>query len=713
MEARFAGSGATPVADEPSFKKRRLSVAARACVTPSAHQRESPDRHLCVTIPSHVGRLPDEVLAHILAQLPCLVRRRVARVCQRWFAIAKDRAASPRGMCAPATRHENPCASAAAMLHAGCVDHALSIGCPWSGSECESAARHGRADLFARFYDAGCAQAPLWSDMSVEKVAARGGHVGVLRAMAARGITIYWSLVAREAASRGRLECLVYAHAGGHRFESDVCRAAAAGGHLDCLRYLRERGCLWDHTATAAAAAGGHLDCLRYLHEQGCPWDESATDAAVGGADVCDPYARREGHLDCLRYLHEQGCPWDGAVCEVAARRGAVACLTYALDAGCPCDDISATAIVSGSFDTAAVLQAHGYTWTRRVMREAAYLGAWDFVDVLHKYGCPWDKDVCAFAAAAGDIGRIERARACGCPWDADKCAKKAICADRVDVVRWLCEPPNERPLHADSFVLALEHRCSVEMLDLLRRRAPRCSQGEATAVAATWSDCDTLDYLLHQDMIEAAPSIWSSGLQRKAAAGGRLDLMRLLDAEGHRPDSDALVAAISDQRDDCVRWLFDRGCAVRDGALLAAACTGRIDYMRDLRARGCSWSPCAYLNAVTEGHVDCLAYMDADGCPRDSTAMRHAAYTGSVRVMRYLRESGLDWHPNTCTSAIVGRLVFECLAYACENGCPFDMDECMKLAVKSGDARCVHYLNCLKHRRRRQQQQAHCETPL
>lgn len=722
METRLTGDeSATASAREPLSKRRRLCVVDDMRATPPVKDDDmvldrghvlQPDALLCpfgIDVSSHIDRMPDEVLALILAQLPCLVRLAVARVCRRWFGIANDRTASPRGLCVPATRHVNPCASAAAMLHGDCVDHALSIGYPWSGAECESAARHGRADLFARFYDGGCAQGPLWSDTAVETVAARGGHVDVLQAMDTRGIAIYWGRVAKVAASTGQLECLVYAQANGHLFDRDTCRAAAAGGHLDCLRYLRARGCPWDCDVTEAAAAGGHLDCLRYLHEQGCPWDESATEAAVGGTDLDDPYARREGHVDCLRYLHEHQCPWGDTVCEVATRRGAIACLTYALDAGCPCEDIDATAIVCGSSEAAAVLQAHGYAWTGRDMREAAYFRAWGLVDVLHEYGCPWDEDVCTFAAASGDIVQIERARARGCPWDADKCVREAIRADHVDVVRWLCGPPNECVLHAHHFVLALEHRCSIEMLDLLRQRAPRCPPREVTAAAAAWSNCDSLGYLLRQGMIERAPSRWSSRLQVIAAEGGRFDLMRLLDVEGHHPNSDALVAAVSRQDDDCIKWLFDRGCAAGDGALLMAAYTGRIDHMRDLRARGCSWHSCAYMDAAAEGHVDCLIYMDADGCPRDNTAMQRAAAAGRIHVMKYLHESGLDWHPDTCTSAIGGHLAFECLTYACENGCQFDVDRCLRLATKCGDAQCVHYLNRLKHRR---QHQAHPAAP-
>nr|UDO47518.1 ankyrin repeat [Pandoravirus massiliensis] len=659
--------------------------------------------------PSHIDRLPDELLALVLAHLPCLMRLAAARVCRRWCVVAKDRAASPHGLCAPA-QDTSPCVSAAAMLHGDCVDHALSLGWSLSGDECRIAAHYGRVGLFERFYDAGCARGPMWSATSVAIAAARQGHVSVLHAMAERGIGIHWRPVLREAAGRGQLGCLVYARANGHPFDRDICQAAAAAGHLDCLRYLHEHGCMWDSGVTAAAAAGGHLDCLRYLHEQACPWDKSATEAAVGGADLDDPYARREGHVDCLRYLYEQGCPWDGGVCEIATRRGAIACLTYALDAGCACEDMDAAAIVCGSLEAAAVLQAHGYRWTSSAMREAAHFGAWDLVDVLHEYGCPWDEDVCTFAAARGDIVQIERARARGCPWDMGRCVNAAIRADQVDAVRWLCDPPNDCPLHAHHFTMALESRCGTALLDLVRRRVPQCNPRETTMIAAAWSDCVVLYYLLHERMIEAAPSLSASRLQTIAARAGRLDLVQLLDAQGHHPDGMTLTSAIWERHDDCIKWLIERGCPIESDTLLAAACTGRVDLMRQLRESGCPWHPCAYTDAAAEGHVECLAYMDANGFPRDATAMERAAAAGRIRVMQYLHESGLGWHPDTCTSALGGPLALECLAYACERGCSMDLDRCMRLAVKCGDARCIAYLTRLDRRR---QGQTRCEAPM
>jgi len=44
-------------------------------------------------------------------------------------------------------------------------------------------------------------------------------------------------------------------------------------GELDCLIYAHENGCRWDERTCTAAARNQHLKCLTYLHENGCPWN--------------------------------------------------------------------------------------------------------------------------------------------------------------------------------------------------------------------------------------------------------------------------------------------------------------------------------------------------------------------------------------------------------------------------------------------------------
>ena len=172
-----------------------------------------------------------------------------------------------------------------------------------------------------------------------------------------------------EAARRGQLEVLKYAHANGwgstHTWPSDVNKcwqAATRGGHVVVLQWLCENGCDWDLDPwdwwtckhTQEAARKGHLKVLQWAHENGRDWDLHTCASAAGG-----------GHLEVLQYAHENGCPWDYVTCAMAAEGGHLEVLQYA-----------------------------------------------------HENGCPWDEKTCAFAARRGHLEVLQYAHENGCPWN-------------------------------------------------------------------------------------------------------------------------------------------------------------------------------------------------------------------------------------------------------------------------------------------------------
>jgi len=123
----------------------------------------------------------------------------------------------------------------------------------------------------------------------------------------------------------GNMDCLVYAHQNGCRWNKETCSVAARMGYLECLKYARENGCPWDELTCASAVENGNMDCLVYAHQNGCPWNE----------ETCSVAAKR-GYLECLKYARENGCPWDERTCEYAAKNRNMDCLAYALKNGCP-----------------------------------------------------------------------------------------------------------------------------------------------------------------------------------------------------------------------------------------------------------------------------------------------------------------------------------------------------------------------------------------
>ena len=112
---------------------------------------------------------------------------------------------------------------------------------------------------------------------------------------------------------------------------------------------LNENGCDWDLDPwdwwtckhTQEAARKGHLKVLQWAHENGCDWDLHTCASAAGGGHLALPCftcaaAAGGGHLKVLQYAHENGCPWDEKTCAFAARRGHLEVLQYAHENGCP-----------------------------------------------------------------------------------------------------------------------------------------------------------------------------------------------------------------------------------------------------------------------------------------------------------------------------------------------------------------------------------------
>jgi len=114
-------------------------------------------------------------------------------------------------------------------------------------------------------------------------------------------ITIF-SDVDRAAARGGKLKVLKWLETKGIYIRKDWCaRYAARYGHLHILKWLREKkGLVFGGDLYENAIGGGHLHVLQWLREIEVPWDEDTFYFAV----------REEGNLNILQWLHDEGCPW-------------------------------------------------------------------------------------------------------------------------------------------------------------------------------------------------------------------------------------------------------------------------------------------------------------------------------------------------------------------------------------------------------------------
>ena len=74
---------------------------------------------------------------------------------------------------------------------------------------------------------------------------------------------------------------------------------------------------------------------------------------------------------------------------------------------------------------------------------------------------------------------------------------------------------------------------------------------------------------------------------------------------------------------------------------------------------------------------MDCLAFAHENGCPWDETTCANAASEGHLNCLVYAHENNCPWDRTTCHAAAeYGNL--DCLIYAHKNGCPWDKITCI-----------------------------------
>jgi hypothetical protein len=127
--------------------------------------------------------------------------------------------------------------------------------------------------------------------------AARGGHLHVLKYLAAKSVTI--DATACAAAARiGALDILQWFDEAGIKWKHrSVYIAAAECGSIEMMHWLTQGGAVYDAQVMKTAAENGHLDICKHLREHGCQWNSQVTLAAR--------------KFEIIKWLHENGCPWN------------------------------------------------------------------------------------------------------------------------------------------------------------------------------------------------------------------------------------------------------------------------------------------------------------------------------------------------------------------------------------------------------------------
>lgn len=373
-----------------------------------------------------IEALPEELVARILAAVPCIVRARdCARVCSLWHRLAGDRAAMGGAPCVAAGWHSRHAKEVGVEHHPmSLVDHAAAAGhvhCLDYAESLQPGPALSVACLLAAYY--GRSEALSW-------LAAR--DVCSIR-------TVYTRL-SEMAIRGGDLDCLDIALSLGVAFDRErACAMAAAASHAVMLAHLRTKGCAWTDDVCRQSADSGSVECLAYAHRSGLSLDTCGVHHAIRWHrnDIarylwthkhpptrrCMDMAGRFGNVECFAHAHKSGidldaCDWTGVV-----QRDNVEIVRYACAHGwTPPTALVTSAVRAGCMAMVQCLVDRGCRPDADAMAAAAKSRSMPMVQYLIGIRCPWDERVCAMAVRAVDAAMLRCAHSHGCPWNRAEC---------------------------------------------------------------------------------------------------------------------------------------------------------------------------------------------------------------------------------------------------------------------------------------------------
>ena len=130
------------------------------------------------------------------------------------------------------------------------------------------------------------------------------------------------------------------------------------------------------------------------------------------------------------------------------------------------------------------------------------------------------------------------------------------------------------------------------------------------------------------------------------AAAGGHLETLQRLRAEGCPWDTRTCDAAVERGRVEVLRWALEAGCPLqRQKATLVAARNGDVNVLALLRSFDCPFDGRTCAAAAGGGRLEAVQWLRAQGCPWDSGSVRAAERHGHPDVLQWLRENGCPEH--------------------------------------------------------------------
>ncbi len=195
-----------------------------------------------------------------------------------------------------------------------------------------------------------------------------------------------------------------------------------------------------------------------------------------------------------------------------------------------------------------------------------------------------------------------------------------------------------------------------------------------------------------------------SSIVMQSAARSGRIEAMEWLRAQiPPCPWHIHTSSAAAQSGNMCaLQWLIDQGCPVDELTTMMCAGGGHLDFLKYLHdpPMNIPIPSNSVSHAARGGHLHVLRYLvESCGCVADNDTVQCglAASARSLPCLQYLRAHNYRWNANTCKNAsIAGAL--ELLKWACDNGCQFDVVECMLAAAQGGQLSIVAFLHETLH---------------
>jgi len=176
--------------------------------------------------------------------------------------------------------------------------------------------------------------------------------------------------------------------------------------------------------------------------------------------------------------------------------------------------------------------------------------------------------------------------------------------------------------------------------------------------------------------------ALWGGNTVCAAAGNGHKHILEYFrDNSSYRDPYPTYHAALNGQK-ECLLYLNENDFRWDSTTPSHAARNGHLDILKLLFERGCLWTKHTCEEATRNGHQDCLIYAHQNGCPIDRTTVLVAVMNGHLECMQYIVEHITEeWKAESITKFAVQYGHLNCFKYAIEQGCPFNKDECLRVA--------------------------------